>query len=106
MSKKDRPKWFLREWREFRGVTLEDLAERVGSSSGYVSDLEKGKRRFNSDHLEQFALALNITPADLMIRDPLQPESIFSLWDLVPEAQRPQAVEVLRTFTRRTGTDG
>jgi transcriptional regulator with XRE-family HTH domain len=57
--------WYLKEWRERSGLTMEGLAERAQTSPGQVSDLEKGKRRFNRDWLEKFAGALDINPADL-----------------------------------------
>jgi transcriptional regulator with XRE-family HTH domain len=49
------PQWYLKEWRKRAGLTLEGLADKVGTSAGQLSDLEKGKRRFNNDWLEKFA---------------------------------------------------
>lgn len=57
--------WHLKEWREHAGLTMEGLAERVGTSPGQLSDLEKGKRRYNRDWLEKFATALDIGVKDL-----------------------------------------
>jgi transcriptional regulator with XRE-family HTH domain len=58
--------WFLREHRKARGLTLQALAERVGISVGYISDLESGKRRHNSDWIAKFAEALEIDPSELL----------------------------------------
>jgi transcriptional regulator with XRE-family HTH domain len=98
-------RWFLREWRTHRGYTLERLAEMVGMSVGYLSDLEKGKRRWNQDHLEAFATALQCEPADLIIRDPSDPDGIWSIWDQLKPAERQQVVEIAKTL-KRTGTGG
>ena len=97
----DKAPFYLREWRKHRGYTLERLAEMIGTSQGHLSDLEKGKKRYNQDHLEALAIALRCSPADLLMRDPGQPESIQSIWDQVPEAQREQARAVLETFAKK-----
>lgn len=60
--------WYLKEWRDRAGLTMEDLAALVHTSAGYLNDLEKGKRRFNQDWLEKFAAALEIEPVDLLRR--------------------------------------
>lgn len=66
-------KWFLREWRKARKLSQEKLAEKFGTSKGYVSSLESGARRFNWDHIAGFARALDISPAELLGTDPSQP---------------------------------
>lgn len=58
--------WYLKEWRKKRGLTLLALAEKVDASVGYLSDLESGKRRHNSDWLAKLATALDASPADLL----------------------------------------
>lgn len=98
-------RWFLKQWRKHRGYTQERLAEMVGMSVGYLSDLEKGKRRFNQDHLEALSDALRCEPADLLIRDPSDPDGIWSVWDQLNTPQRNQVVEIAKTL-KRTGTEG
>lgn len=68
-----RNKLYIREWRNFRGLTLEDLAAALDSSKGYVSELERGIRRYNQDLLEGIAKALKCSPADLLATDPTKP---------------------------------
>lgn len=103
----DRPPQFFRQWRQHRGYSLERVAEIAGfGSPGYLSDLEKGKRRYNQDILEALAIALQCSPADLLMRDPTAPDPFTSIWDQVPETSRPQALEVLKTFAPKTGTGG
>lgn len=97
--------FYLRQWRKHRGYTLERLAEMVGTSAGVISDLEKGNRRFNQDHLEMFAEALNCAPADLLMRDPSQPEGMWSIWNQLGPTERVQAEKVIRAL-KGTGTDG
>jgi len=98
-------RFYLKEWRKHRGYTQERLAEMIGSSKGHISDLERGERRYNQDNLEALAEALKCSPADLIMRDPSRPETIWSLWDGLSESQKPQAVAVIEALSK-TGTNG
>lgn len=73
-------KTFMREWREFRGLSIEDVADLIKTSKGYLSDLERGVRRYNQTKLEQIARALNCAPGDLLSYDPNMLEPIAHLW--------------------------
>ena len=89
---------FIREWRKFRSFTQEELAERMGIARSYVSHVEKGNRRYDQLFLESAADALNCTPADLIMRDPTDPEQIWSIWDEIDPAQRPVAAKMLQAL--------
>ena len=56
----------LRRLREEAGLTQSDLARRIGSAPGYVSDLERGRRKPNLGTLAPLAEALGIAPATLL----------------------------------------
>ncbi|HAH11529.1 MAG TPA: hypothetical protein DCL48_15655 [Alphaproteobacteria bacterium] len=100
----DRP-FYLKQWREYRGLSQQRLADRIESSKGYISDLERGIRRYNQDLLEALADALNCDPADLLIRDPSDPEGIWSIWDQVPKTERPRLVAMIRALVgSKTGS--
>lgn len=81
-SYKEASGWYLAAWRDFVGMTLEELAEQVGTSKGVVSDLETGARRsngalaqrFNKDDVERFARALSTTGGDLLDTNPFAGE--------------------------------
>lgn len=69
--------WYLAAWRDFRGLTLEELVFEIGVSKGYISDLETGAaranraiRRYNRDMVEAAAKALQTTPGQLMDVNP------------------------------------
>lgn len=96
---------FIREWRKHRRLTLEKLAERVGITHGNLSRIERGLRPYGQPLLEALAEELRTDPASLLMRNPLDPEGLWSIWDQIPPTERPRAIEVLRAFTR-TGTDG
>jgi transcriptional regulator with XRE-family HTH domain len=58
--------WHLKAWRKARGLSQEALAEKAGTSKGYLSDLESGKRPIPPGRLvDRIAAALEIQPADL-----------------------------------------
>lgn len=96
---------FIREWRKFRELTQTQLAERIGITKSYLSKIESGKKRYDQPFLEAAAEVLRCSPADLIVRDPTDPEGMWSIWDQLQPAQRRQAVEILKTI-KRTGTDG
>lgn len=106
MPIKPRQKWFLREWRKYRDLSQGKLAERLGTSKGYISDLEAGRRQYNQDQLEAIADALGCEPADLLIRNPLDDAAFWSIWDQVPEADRPAALKMLRALAPGGKKDG
>jgi transcriptional regulator with XRE-family HTH domain len=98
-------RWFLREWRKHRQLTQDQLAERIGISKPYLSQLENGKRQYTQELLEHFAAELRCEAADLIIRDPSDPEGIWSIWDQLKPVERSQVVEIAKTL-KRTGTGG
>lgn len=73
-QKEPRPGWKLRECRKHAGLTLEQLAERVGTSKGYLSDMERGERRYNQDWVELLARELDVDEVTIFT-GPLPPAS-------------------------------
>ena len=55
----------LREFRKRRGLTQEQLAERVGVSFQQIQQYENGSSRLNADRLQLVALALDIPVGSL-----------------------------------------
>lgn len=96
---------FIREWRKHRDLSQDQLAERIGMSRAYLSKIESGKRRYDQPFLEAAAEVLRCEPADLIIRDPSDPEGIWSIWDSLRPVERAQVVEIAKTL-KRTGTEG
>lgn len=96
---------FIKEWRKHRSLTQDQLAERIGINRAYLSKIESGARRYDQPFLEAAAEVLQCAPADLIVRDPSDPDGIWSIWDALAPAQRNQVVEIAKTI-KRTGTDG
>lgn len=94
---------FIREWRIYRTLTQERLADRVDTSPANISQIENAKQGYTQGMLEALADALNTDPASLLMRNPLDPEGVWSVWDQIPPTERARAIEMLRVFAR-TGT--
>lgn len=101
--KRPRRRTFFRQWREHRGLTQEQLADRLETSVASVSRLENGSQPYTQDTLEALAEAFNTDPASLIMRDPTQPEAIWSLWEQAKTGER-QLIEELARSVVKTGT--
>jgi transcriptional regulator with XRE-family HTH domain len=80
---RQRHRHFIKEWRRYRGLTQEQLAERLDMSRPNFSRIERGLTPYNQDVLEMMAEALRCEPADLLMRDPNSP--VWSLYDAFRE---------------------
>lgn len=94
---------YIKEWRKERGLSQEQLAERIGIERSYVTKIENGSRRYDQPFLEAAAVVLNVTPADLVMRPPSDPEGLWSIYDQLTPDQRQTLVEMGRVL-QRTGT--
>ncbi len=59
----------IKVWREFRGLSQQDVAERIGISIPYLSQLETGKRRGSFAVLSMLARALGVPLDSLAAQD-------------------------------------
>lgn len=56
----------IKVWREYRGLTQRQLAEAVGISTPYLSQLETGKRKGATEVLSATAEALGLSLDDIV----------------------------------------
>lgn len=97
---------YLKAWREYRGLSQDELAEKVETTKSVISLLENEKRPLSSKWLRKLAEALETQPGHILDHDPNElPADIFDLWGSIAKTDRAQAARVLRSFVR-TGTDG
>lgn len=96
---------FIREWRQYRGLTLEQMAERLDMTASHFSMLERGQRGYTQETLEAIAETLQTTAASLLMRNPLDEDADWSLWDRAKPGERRLAIELLKTIAK-TGTEG
>lgn len=111
------PGHFLRAWRKAGGLTLEQAAERVERASeaheaasplarpismthATLSRIERGRLPYNQVLLELLAQVYRTDPASLLMRDPADPEGLWSIWGQLAPVERRQAVEVIKALHR------
>ena len=86
----------IRELRQARGLTLEELAQQTATSVQQLSRLEKGERRLTEGWMRRIAPALSVRPADL-------------LTDTTPDdgefVQHPEEIRVLRFWRLLNATE-
>lgn len=104
--KRARQKLYLKQWRTYRGLTQERLAERVGMTQGMISHLEKGRADYSGDTLAKLGDALSCEPQDLLMRDPTKPDAVWSILDNLKKAtpeERDQVARIAEALLRKTG---
>jgi len=77
--------WYLAAYRDRAGLSLEALADEMGTSRGQISDLENGavnkrgiRTRYNRDWLELACKALNVVAGDLLDTNPFREDPKFA----------------------------
>lgn len=112
-----KPRHFLREWREYKELALEGVAERIAllsqeradadpesrpmtMSHATLSRIERGLIPYNQYLLEYLAEIYMTDPGSLIMRDPTESEAIWSIWDSLKPAERRQVVEIAKTIKR------
>jgi transcriptional regulator with XRE-family HTH domain len=98
-----RRRTFFKEWRVHRGLSQEQLADRLETSVASISRIEKGSQPYTQDVLEALAEALMTDPASLLMRNPDDPEAMWSIWEQAKKGER-QLIEELARSVVKTGT--
>jgi len=106
MSDRKYGKTFIREWREFRGLSLRRLADRIeleendeSLSHTSISRIENGAQPYSQPILEALAQALNVTVVELLSVDPTKEGEVVDLMRLIDDRNREQAIRVLKALT-------
>lgn len=108
LPKPKRARHYLREWRKYRSLTQERLAERIDATPSTISQLENGLINYTQPTLEALADALNCEPGDLLSRDPNIEGAVIDLMRMLraaSDADQGKALRVVREILG-TGTDG
>lgn len=90
----------IREWREHRGLTLEQLAERIDMTASHLSMLERGQRGYTQETLEIIAHALQTDTSSLLARNPGDSPAIWSVWDKATPAEREMISEIVKSVIK------
>lgn len=90
------PRWrrtFLAEWRDFRGLTQEELAAKANVSVGLISAIESQKSAYSAESLDSLARALGIERGMLL---DVSPKGAESLWSTILRADPNQREQIAR----------
>ena len=97
----------IRELRKAHDLRLEDLAVRVGCSTSFISDLERGVRDLGYQWMIRIAKALRVRPTDLFNADDrgvslsFDERRLVHLYGEASEEQRWQIREMLKVIVRK-----
>lgn len=73
-------------------------------SHSQLSRIETFKQPYNQELLEKLAELYMCDVVDLLIRDPSDPEGMWTIWEKAKPAERRRIVAVAETLLRDTGT--
>lgn len=95
---------YLRQWRKYRGYSLERSAEMIGVTHGLLSKIERAKKPYNQAFLEAAADAYGCEPSDLLEIDPLLANDVTSLLSFrrarTEDGQREIVEEIVRNVMK------
>ena len=101
---------FLRDWRDYRKLTQEELAAAVRTSASVISMLETGDRQLNAKWLRKLAPVLGTSPGFLLDHNPYELNSdILEIWNRAAPEQQEQIIALAETvvkFRPKDGTSG
>lgn len=100
----DKVPHYLKEWREFRKLTQQELADALDTSKSVISDMERGRLQLSPKWLRRIAPILETQPGHILDHDPAQLDNdIIDIWSNIEAKDRDQAIRVLKSFVK-TGT--
>lgn len=98
---RQRLRHFIKEWRDYRSLTQEQVADRIGISPTTFGRIEGSKVPYNQDFLELAADALRCEPWDLLHRDPNKEGDVVDLMRHLDDRQRQEAAEYIRYLAQK-----
>lgn len=99
---------FLKEWREYHNLSQEAAASRLNVSRTLLSKIENAKSPYTQQFMENAAVAYGCEVPDLIMRNPLDRDAVWSLQEQLKKAppERRRDIFVVVEAMLRTGTDG
>lgn len=97
----------LKAWREYRGLTQQELADAVKTTQHQIAYLESGERGLSGKWLRRLAPALRITPGFLLDQDPSDlSDDIIETWTTADDRKKQQIAAIIKAVVTdgKTGT--
>ena len=96
---KPQSRTFLREWRQLRGLSQEELTARVGWDRSTVTRVENGTTAYTQQMLEALAIVLRCTPGAITDTDPNSAQGrLYLLLNGASDAEIERAAAVLKAL--------
>lgn len=92
---------YLKEWRQARGVTIEQMQQQSGINKSHISRVENRQRQYRQDMVEAYARILHVPIGDLLTVSPTTPQEVFDWFEVLSGSTAPIAGG-RRTNTNRT----
>lgn len=100
-----RVRHYVREWRTYRGLTQDQLADRVDKSRGLIAQIESGITALTEDMMYALADALRCPqPWDLLRVNPLKEGDVVDITDILRDASPEERAEIIGFARGRVGT--
>jgi transcriptional regulator with XRE-family HTH domain len=101
---RQRRRTYLREWREHKGLSMNEAAKLIGLDHSSLQRLETWQTPYNQDHLELLAPLYGCEPHDLISRDPKSRKGIRSdvvqAFEMAPAGMQRQVMAVVSTLLK------
>lgn len=99
---KPRKRNFIRDWREFRDLSQDSLAERLNMSKAQLSRIENGKQPWGQDFLEPCADVLKTDVRSLLTRKPTEDDDgLWVIWENATPDERAQITALAKIVTKK-----
>lgn len=95
---------FLREWRDYRHLTQEQAADRVGLDRTTLGRIENRKIAYTQPILEALAEAYMCEPWDLLNRDPFKEGEVIDLTSILRDVAPELRAEIIGYARGRIGS--
>lgn len=92
-------RWFIREWRDHRELTLQQVASELETSVSMISELERGIRRMNDGWVDKLSRIFRVEPNDLLRPPGESPHELEAIWSLASEDDRRKILDMARIIT-------
>lgn len=99
-----KPRHYVAQWREKRGLTQDQVAERVDRSRGLISQIESGETALTEEMMYALAEAFQIAPWDILRVNPLVDGIVVDITDALrgkPADVQAEALGFVRGLVRK-----
>jgi transcriptional regulator with XRE-family HTH domain len=92
---------YFKEWREWKGWTQQEVADRLETTTATVSRIENGARDWSKGYVEAFAHVIGCDdPADPITRPPDGPDPIMKLLRSASPEKQAEALRIVEALLK------